>query len=98
MITTCASPQGTRWTKAADVVQAQMGPGQTALLHMKTGQYHALNEVGSRIWILLDHLHSLEDLCTVLSEEYDVDPARCAEEVASYLATLHTSQLIEAQP
>lgn len=98
MTTTCANPQGTRWTKTADVVQAQMGPDQTALLHMRTGQYHALNEVGSRIWMLLDHLHSLEDLCAVLSKEYDVDPVRCAQEVASYLATLHASQLIEAQP
>ena len=33
------------WQRSTQVVQAEMAPGQAALLHLETGQYHALNEV-----------------------------------------------------
>ena len=87
-----------RWQQAAGVVQAQMAPGQTALLHLATARYHAMNEVGSRIWTLLEQPRTLAALCEALCEEYDIDPARCAEEVATYLASLRADQLIEPLP
>ena len=69
------APLGTcsdvRWQQAAGVVQAQMAPGQTALLHLATARYHAMNEVGSRIWALLEQPRTLAALCEALCEEYD---------------------------
>lgn len=91
-------PSGTRWQQAAGVVQAQMAPGQTALLHLATARYHAMNEVGSRIWALLEHPQTLAALCTTLCDEYDIDAERCANEVAAYLASLHADQLVEPLP
>lgn len=91
-------PSGTRWLQAASVVQAQMAPGQTALLHLATARYHAMNEIGSRIWALLEQPHTLAALCATLCEEYDIDAELCANEVAAYLATLHADQLVEPLP
>ena len=75
-----------------------MTPGQLALLNLTTGQYHALNEVGSSIWALLEQPHSVEALCAALCEEYDIDTPRCLTEVTLYLGTLRALQLIDPAP
>lgn len=87
-----------RWQKSARVVQAEMAPGQAALLHLGTGQYHALNEVGTRIWELLAEPTDLGEICQVLCTEYAVDAQRCTAEVEHYLGVLHGAQLIEPAP
>lgn len=87
-----------RWQKSARVVQAEMAPGQAALLHLGTGQYHALNEVGTRIWALMAEPRTLAEVCAVLCAEYAIDPERCAAEVGTYLGVLHGAQLIEPVP
>ena len=90
------APNPARWKRVANVVQAEMAPEQAALLHLGTGQYHALNAVGTRIWALLQLPRTLDALCAALCLEYDVDPERCADEVATYLDVLHAARLIEA--
>lgn len=87
-----------RWQKSARVVQAEMAPGQAALLHLGTGQYHALNEVGTRIWGLMAEPRTLAEICAVLCAEYAIDAERCATEVGTYLGVLHGAQLIEPVP
>jgi len=87
-----------RWQKSARVVQAEMAPGQAALLHLGTGQYHALNEVGTRIWALMAEPRTLGEICEVLCAEYAVDTERCSTEVRRYLNVLHGAQLIEPAP
>jgi len=87
-----------RWQKSARVVQAEMAPGEAALLHLGTGQYHALNEVGTRIWTLIAEPRTLAEICAVLCVEYAVDAERCAAEVGSYLDVLHGAHLIEPSP
>ncbi len=83
------------WQRSTQVVQAEMAPGQAALLHLETGQYHALNEVGTRIWELLAEPCTLDQICALLCTEYAVDAERCATEVASYLRVLEGAHLIE---
>ena len=90
------APNPARWKRVANVVQAEMAPEQAALLHLGTGQYHALNAVGTRIWALLQLPRTLDELCAALCMEYDVDPERCTDEVATYLDVLHAARLIEA--
>ena len=72
-----------------------MAPGQVALLHLGTGQYHALNEVGTRIWELLENPATLEEICDVLTCEYDIEHEDCASEARGFLESLEKAQLIE---
>ncbi len=90
------APPARRWKQVAGVVQAELGAGQTALLHLSTGRYHALNGVGSRIWALLGQPCTLDELCATLCDEYEVDARRCADEAQRYLSVLQALQLIEA--
>ena len=86
------------WKQAPGVVQAELGPGQTAVLHLTTGRYHALNGVGSRIWALLAESNTLARLCATLCDEYDIDAAHCAQEVERYLSILQGLHLVEQTP
>ena len=85
----------TRWKRMAGVVQAEMAPGQTALLSLNTGQYHALNETGTRVWALLEQPCACDEMCAVLCSEYAIDARRCADEVSAYLQILLGAGLIE---
>ncbi len=87
--------EATRWKRMSGVVQAEMGPGQTALLNLDTGQYHALNETGTRVWALLERPCAFDEMCAVLCAEYAIDARRCADEVSAYLQMLLDAQLIE---
>ena len=49
------------------------------------GKYFSLNPVATSIWEKLDKELTIEELCNMLIEEYDVDPDQCYSEVNEYL-------------
>ena len=69
--------------------------GETILLHMTSGLYYGLNEVGARIWELLQTPQTLGQLSDRLLEEYDVDRTQCLQDVSKILQDLHNAQLIQ---
>lgn len=84
-----------QWRRVVGVVEAELAPGQAALLQLETGQYHALNEVGTHVWALLDAPRTLDQVCAVMCAEYTIEPERCAADVGTYLAQLRSARLIE---
>jgi hypothetical protein len=69
--------------------------GESVILNLKSGTYFGLNEVGSTIWSLIQEPKSVEEICQMILQEYDVDPQTCEREVQSLLNDLLTAQLIE---
>lgn len=61
-------------TVSADVL-AQEVSGEMVLLDLKSEQYLGLNEVGTRIWQLLQEHNELDVVSGILLDEYDVDAA-----------------------
>ena len=49
-----------------------------------------LNEVGARIWDLLDGERSVADIATVIVDEYAVDQETAAQDVAEFLDQLES--------
>lgn len=47
--------------------------GEIVLLDLKSGVYYGLNEVGSRMWSHLSHLSDLDEIMSLLLDEFDVD-------------------------
>lgn len=60
----------------------------TALLDPVSGEYAALNQVGSLIVAGLDRAVSIGALCHRLCSTHDVDLATCQVEVLDFLASL----------
>lgn len=68
---------------------------ETAILDMASGKYYGLNEVGKRIWELLQTPQSLAHLIAVIVEEFEVEESTCEQDVTSLLNDLLSAGLIE---
>jgi hypothetical protein len=45
--------------------------GEAILIHLQTGTYYSLNEVGTVFWELLDGTRTVADCATKIAAEYD---------------------------
>lgn len=87
----------TRFVACDPVLSAPLS-GEIVLLEPVAGVYYSLNEVGSRIWELVQVPISFEDLCGHIEAEYDVDPAVCESDVRAILTDLMSQHLVETVP
>lgn len=69
--------------------------GAAALLNMQSNIYYTLNEVGSRIWDLIQKPMPVSAICSEVSARYDVDSKRCRDDVVALLRELNDAGLIE---
>lgn len=67
---------------------------EMVVLHTKTEEYFTLNEVGARIWELIDGQRTPAMIAQSLIEEYDVSPEELAGDVDSLLTSLAGAHLI----
>jgi Coenzyme PQQ synthesis protein D (PqqD) len=52
------------------------------------GKYLGLNEVGRRVWELIETPRDVADVCRTLETEFDVAPEICRAEVETFLNEL----------
>ena len=71
--------------------------GESAILDMKAGVYYGLNEVGTRIWKLIQGPKRVGDLRDAILEEYEVEPDRCEADIMALLQALLDNGLIEVR-
>jgi hypothetical protein len=83
---------------AADSVLASPLGGEVVLLEPEGGTYYSLNEVGARIWEILEKPTSVDGICDHIVGEYEVDPARCRRDVLRLLGDLMEHGLVETRP
>jgi hypothetical protein len=69
--------------------------GEAAILNLSDGVYYGLNAVGSTIWNLLQKPVSVSEIRTTILNEYDVDAARCDEDMQKLLSELIAHGLAE---
>lgn len=69
--------------------------GQVVLLSIENGEYYNMNEVGSRIWALLEEPKTGDELVEQLLTEFEVERATCEQEVAAFLAHLQKDNLLQ---
>jgi hypothetical protein len=67
--------------------------GELVMLDARSSSYFGLDGIGTRIWELLEAPRSVDDVCTVLIEEYEVDPETCRTEVLAFITDLLDAQL-----
>jgi hypothetical protein len=76
------------------LVSADLGE-EVILLHLENGLYFGLENVGARIWKLLEKPVRVGEIERMLLEEYDVEPEKCHAEVVSLLNKLVDQNLVE---
>jgi hypothetical protein len=69
--------------------------GEAVVLSIDNGRYYNLNEVGSRIWALVERPISVGALIDLLMSEFEVERETCQEEVLTFLRELHSDHLLQ---
>jgi len=80
-----------------DLVHAGVD-GETVMMSIQHGHYFGLNEVGSRIWALLETPTSLGQLRSQLMAEYQVDAAECRQDVDAFVGELLSLGIVRRCP
>jgi hypothetical protein len=79
-----------------DDVLFQELKGEAVLLNLKTGVYLGLNQLGTRIWQLLQEDGSLDRAKEVILQEYDVTPEKFAQELLDLVQQMEKQGLVSA--
>ena len=79
---------------ARDQVSCDLA-GEAAILNIKSGVYYGLDPVGARIWNLIQEPRPVAEIQHAITSEYDVEPERCAQDLAALLEKLLAEGLIE---
>ena len=62
----------------SDQVSYEIAAGEAMVIHLQTGVYYSLNEVGTVFWNLVDGWRSIADCARAIAREYDA-PAEIIE-------------------
>jgi hypothetical protein len=80
-----------------DQVAADVG-GELVILHVASGEYFGLNNVGVRIWELIREPRRASEVRDQLLHDYpDVDPDVCTSDLLALLNDMHAAALVEKQ-
>ena len=92
-------PAGTRVARNARVAAHELGRAQGGvLLHLDTGAYHGVNEVGFMVWQLLDVERTFAELLTLLESRLEERPPTLEADITAFLHDLSDRELVRLQP
>lgn len=69
--------------------------GECVILDLKAGFYYGLDEVGSRVWALIQEPITVEAICDLLTAEYEADRVRCEQDLIRLLQNMAALGLIQ---
>lgn len=75
-------------------VIAQRAAGTLVLLHLESGQYYSLDEVGIRVWELCDGTHTISEIVSTISEEYSAAADQVKQDVVDLVEELSREHLV----
>ncbi len=84
------------FTVAPDVIYQELD-GEMVLLDIKSGEYFGIDEIGSRIWALIEQGKNVEGVKEALLQEYDVDDETCGRQVGAFIEELQGAGLLQVK-
>src|SRR5947209_20368863 len=69
---------------------------EVVILNLRSGVYHGLEAVGSRVWELIQQPAPVFAVRDALIEEYEVEPLRCERDLLELFEELRSHGLLEA--
>lgn len=79
--------------KVKEIESADLN-NEKVMINMEKGKYYALNEIGSRIYEMIEDDKSINDIIDNLLNVYDVDRNVCEKSVIKYLSSLYNAGII----
>jgi hypothetical protein len=69
--------------------------GEGVLLSLDSETYFGLDEVGNRMWTVLQSTGSIQAACDILLEEFDVDSETLQQDLQSFVLKLENYGLLD---
>ena len=76
-------------------VLSQTVDNEVVLLDLKNESYFGLNEVGARLWQLLQEGNDLEQVYAIIGNEYDVDAVALQQDLDKLVDDLVKAELLQ---
>jgi hypothetical protein len=83
-----------RIRKNERVAFRELASGEGVLLHLETGSYHGVNQIGAALWTLIDGKRTASDLITELRARVTHPPAHLEDDVGRFLREMQERDLI----
>jgi hypothetical protein len=71
--------------------------GEAAILNLESGIYYGLDEVGARVWALVNEPKRVEQVRDAIVEEFDVEAERCERDLLALFTSLADAGLVEIE-
>ena len=84
-------------TVCPDVISQEVS-GETVILDLNSENYFGLDEVGTRIWQLIEEKGNLQAIFDQLLTEYDVGEAQLLEDLEALLDQVADIGLVSLKP
>lgn len=68
--------------------------GEKVMMDLDKGKYFMMNEVGSRIWDIIEEPIKVNKIIETLTSEYEIDSKTCEDTVVDFLGRLNNAELI----
>jgi hypothetical protein len=91
---TASIPDSATVVAAGDFLDSEFGT-ELVILNLQDGVYYGLEEVGARIWELLQEPTTIAAIREVLVSEYEVEPGRCERDIRKLLGELAARGLLQ---
>ena len=79
---------------SGELVSANLD-GEVVILGFASGSYYSLDQVGAFVWDLLQHSRKVSDVRDAILSEYDIDLARCEQDLFHLLSELDEKGLVD---
>ena len=80
-------------TLSPDVISQEVS-GETVLLDLNSEHYFGLDEVGTRIWQLIDSSGNLQEIYDTMLSEYEVEADQLLEDMTRLLGDIEKAGLV----
>lgn len=78
-----------------ELIAADMD-GEKVMMSIADGKYYGINQVGSRIWELLESPASVEEICRKITDEFEVEESQCRSDLNKFLEDLLANDIVRA--
>jgi len=84
----------TQTIKISSEVLTQEVGGETVILDLKSESYFGLDEVGTRIWQLLQEQENIQTITATMLNEYDVEEKQLEKDIQNLLTQLNKAGIV----
>ena len=78
---------------SSEILTQEVG-GETVILDLKTESYFGLDEIGTRIWQLLQEQKDIQTITATMLNEYDVKEEQLEKDIQNLLTKLNKAGII----